>query len=104
MNEQNVIGMNFEKYNREEKPSQEIRRKIANFVMEYQETQDKQHAKNAFLEMCSESEVSHFTFVGYILNNAYSLDQAGWDDFFSLIIDEFYKKEKLLTSEDLLEG
>jgi hypothetical protein len=28
MNEQNVIGMNFEKYNREGKPSGEIRRKI----------------------------------------------------------------------------
>ena len=41
MNEQNVIGMNFEKYNREAKPSQEVRRKIANFVMEYQEIQDK---------------------------------------------------------------
>ena len=41
MNETNVIGMNFEKYNREAKPTAEIRRKIGNFVMEYQETQDK---------------------------------------------------------------
>lgn len=30
MNEQNVIGMNFEKYN-DQKPSLEIRRKIANY-------------------------------------------------------------------------
>lgn len=30
MNEQNVIGMNFEKYI-DQKPSGEIRRKIANF-------------------------------------------------------------------------
>jgi hypothetical protein len=104
MNEQNVIGMDFEKYNREAKPSQEVRRKIANFVMEYRETQDKQHAKNSFLEMCTESGVSHFTFVGYILNNAYSLDQTGWDGLFNLIIDEFYSKEKLLSAEDLLEG
>ena len=45
MNEQNVIGLNFEKYNREDKPSVEIRRKIGNFVLEYQETLDKAHAK-----------------------------------------------------------
>lgn len=96
--------MNFEKYNREAKPSQEIRRKITNFVMEYQETQDKQHAKNAFLEMSNGSEVPHYTFVGYILNNAFSLDQAGWDEFFNLIIEDFYQKEKLLTGEDLMEG
>ena len=104
MNEQNVIGMNFEKYNREGKPSGEIRRKIGNFVLEYQDTQDKVHAKNSFLEMCQESGVSNFTFVGYILNNTFSLDQTGWDNFLNLIIDDFYTTEKVLTSEDLLEG
>ena len=36
MNEQNVIGTNFEKYN-DCKPSQEIRRKIANYFLEYRE-------------------------------------------------------------------
>ncbi len=36
MNEQNVIGMNFEKYN-DQKPSQEIRRKITNYFSEYRE-------------------------------------------------------------------
>jgi len=34
MNEQNVIGKNFEKYN-ELKPSHEIQRKIANYFLEY---------------------------------------------------------------------
>lgn len=34
MNEQNVIGTNFEKYN-DCKPSQEIRRKINNYFLEY---------------------------------------------------------------------
>ena len=104
MNEQNVIGMNFEKYNREGKPSGDIRRKIGNFVIEYQETQDKEHAKNSLLEMCQESDVPRFTFVGYILNNTFSLDQSGWDNFMNLIIDDFYSTEKVLTSEDLLEG
>ena len=36
MNEQNVIGTNFEKYN-DCKPSQEIRRKIANYFIEYRD-------------------------------------------------------------------
>ncbi|MFS8159445.1 MAG: hypothetical protein ACMG6E_04370 [Candidatus Roizmanbacteria bacterium] len=36
MNEQNVIGKNFEKYN-DCKPSQEIRRKIANYFLEYRD-------------------------------------------------------------------
>lgn len=36
MNEQNVIGKNFEKYN-DCKPSQEIRRKIANYFIEYRD-------------------------------------------------------------------
>lgn len=41
MNEQNVIGMNLEKYN-DQKPSQEIRRKIANYFAEYRENEDKE--------------------------------------------------------------
>jgi hypothetical protein len=52
MNEQNVIGFNFEKYNREAKPSNEIRRKIGNFVMEFRETKDRNYAKESFIELC----------------------------------------------------
>jgi hypothetical protein len=44
MNEQNVIGTNFEKYN-DIKPSPEIRRKIANFFIEYKDNFDKSFAK-----------------------------------------------------------
>lgn len=54
--------------------------------------------------MCNESAVAHFTFIGYILNNAFSLDYAGWENLLNLIIDEFYTKEKLITASDLLEG
>lgn len=39
MNEQNVIGTNFEKYN-DKKPSAEIRRKITNYISEYKENND----------------------------------------------------------------
>lgn len=44
MNAQNVIGMNFQKYN-DNKPSGEIRRKITNLFLEYKELKDKQFAK-----------------------------------------------------------
>lgn len=74
MNEQNVIGTNFEKYNREAKPTSEIRRKIGNFVMEYNDTHDSANAKQTFLEICEKSSIPHFTFVGYILNHAFSFD------------------------------
>ena len=36
MNSTNVVGLNFEKYNNH-KPSSEIRRKIANYFIEYRE-------------------------------------------------------------------
>lgn len=52
MNEQNVIGTNFERYNREAKPSNEVRRKIQNFVAEYQEIRDRLHAKEAMEDVC----------------------------------------------------
>ena len=104
MNEQNVIGTNFEKYNREAKPSGEIRRKIGNFVMEYRETKDKAHAQESFLEMCSTEGVPAFNIIGYILHNAFSFDQAGWKEFLDLIIDYLFGQEKLFSQEDLVEG
>ncbi len=104
MNEQNVIGTNFEKYNREAKPSGEIRRKIGNFVMEFRETKDKNHAKESFLEMCSTEGVAAFNIVGYILHNAFSFNHAGWKEFLDLIIDYLFTQEKLFTQDDLLEG
>ena len=104
MNEQNVVGIHFEKYNREAKPSSEVRRKIANFVLEYKETKDRAYAKTAFVDLCQELNTPHFNFVGYILYSAFSQDSAGWKDLFSLIIDHLYLTETLLTEEDLLEG
>jgi hypothetical protein len=90
MNEQNVIGFNFEKYNREAKPSNEIRRKIGNFVMEFRETKDRNYAKESFNELCNTADTNAFTVIGYILHNAFSFDQAGWKEFVDLILDHFY--------------
>ena len=47
MNEQNVIGMNFEKYN-DRKPTHEIRRKITNYISEFRENMDMNYAKTTF--------------------------------------------------------
>ena len=104
MNEQNVIGMNFEKYNGEAKPSHEIRRKIANFVLEYRETKDRAHATDSFLEVCDETQIARYFFVGYILHNSFSFEPTGWNEFLELIVDHLYINKKLLTANDLIEG
>jgi hypothetical protein len=107
MNEQNVIGMNFEKYNllSDAKPTHNVKRKVANFAVEYQETKDRDHARASFLELCLETlDIPRYYFVGYILNNAFSLDHLGWIDFQNLIIDYLYSQDGLLTGKDLLEG
>lgn len=123
MNEQNVIGMNFEKYNNN-KPSTEIRRKIMNYLQEYREgllssketdqnsmetstaviTKSKSLAHEHFVEICKETGIQKFVFVGYIINNAYSFDQKGWQDMFELVFDELYSQLKLLQLDELLEG
>ena len=74
MNEQNATGINLEKYNGEEKPTQDIRRKIANFVIEYRETRDKQHARNSFREICGETKIHPYSFVNQLLHTAYAQD------------------------------
>ena len=54
MNQKNVIGLNFEKYN-DMKPSPEIKRKIANLFMEYNELHDLKHASEEFLDICNKT-------------------------------------------------
>jgi len=95
--------MNFEKYN-DKRPSPDIIRKIGNFFIEYSNNYDKEYAKESFIEICSNNNLTHFIFLGYLLNNAYSQDQKGWEEMFSLIIDYLFKQEKLFTEKDLLEG
>lgn len=51
MNTDNVVGLNFEKYNKI-KPSQHIKLKIANLFMEFKQSLDKQHASEEFLSIC----------------------------------------------------
>ena len=54
MNQDNVIGIDFEKYN-QMKPSPEIKRKIANLFMEFIESKDSEHAQGEFLTICADT-------------------------------------------------
>lgn len=103
MNEQNVVGMNFEKYN-DQKPPQDIRRKIANYFAEYSQNQDNLQAKASFHEILKETNIQPFVFVGYILHNAFSQDQAGWARSLALVVEGLYREEQLLTDKEILEG
>ena len=103
LNEQNVVGMNFEKYN-DQKPSQEVRRKIANYLAEFSQTADAQHAKASFGEILRETSVQPCVFVGYILHNAFSQDQDGWTRALALVVDYLFRQEQLITDKEVLEG
>jgi len=95
--------MNFEKYN-DLKPDNDLKLKIQNFFMEYHESQDREHAISEFKDIIEVTKIPVFIFVGNIIKNAFSLDDAGWNRIFKLLVDEFYIKEKLFEGNDLMEG
>lgn len=72
--------------------------------MEFTYSNDAKHAAEEFIDICKTTGIQRFMFYGLILNNAFSLDQAGWSSIFSLVIDKFYLEEKLLEDNDLIEG
>ncbi|MFS8159444.1 MAG: hypothetical protein ACMG6E_04365 [Candidatus Roizmanbacteria bacterium] len=43
-------------------------------------------------------------FIGYILNNAFSLDKAGWQDILDLVVENLCIKQGVFTYTELLEG
>ena len=102
MNTDNVVGLNFEKYNKI-KPSNHIKLKIANLFMEFKESLDKQHASEEFLIICQETETKEFMVAGHILNNAFSQDEANWNEISSLVIDHLYLEKGLFEGKDLVE-
>lgn len=85
----NVVGTNFEKYH-DLRPSQEIKLKILNFFMEYNESYDKDHAVAEFKDIIESTKVDKFVFLGQMIKNAFSHDEAGWGRILSLVIDTFY--------------
>jgi len=50
------------------------------------------------------TKIPVFVFVGNILKNAFSLDNAGWNRIFKLVVEDFFKGEKLFEGNDLMEG
>lgn len=103
LNKSNVTGLDFEKYT-DLKPTPEIRRKITNLCLEYQELRDNKHAAAEFVQIVDDTGLQRFVFVGYLLNNALSMDPQGWAAISSLVIDHFWKQEQLFDGKDLIEG
>jgi len=103
LNKSNVVGLDFEKYN-DLKPTPEIKRKIINLCNEYHELGDDKHAAEEFVGIIKETGLQTHVFVGYLLNSALSMDPAGWEAVQQLVIDHFWKKEKLFEGKDLIEG
>lgn len=103
INQSNVTGLDFEKYN-DLKPTPEIKRKITNLCLEFHELGDKKHASAEFIDICEQTGMERFVFLGYLLNNALSMDQKGWEETSSLVIDTFYKEESLFAGKDLVEA
>lgn len=103
MNEVNVIGMDLEKYN-DHRPGQEIRRKIRNFINEYEEAKDFEIAKESFEEICNETKIQKSYFAGYILQYAYSYSEDGFKEIMALMIDYLHLESKVLSANDLIEG
>ena len=103
LNQTNVVGLNFEKYN-DLKPTPEIKRKITNLCMEYHELKDKKHAADEFIEIITSTGLQKFVFVGYLLNNALNMDPAGWQEISDLVINHFYVEQKLFEDKDLIDG
>ena len=103
INQSNVTGLDFEKYN-DLKPTPEIKRKITNLCLEFRESGDKEHASAEFIEICEQTGLKRFVFLGYLLNNALSMDQNGWDETISLVIDTFFKAQNLFAGKDIVEA
>jgi len=71
INIDNVIGFDFEHYNKM-KPSQQIKLKIKNLVMEFVQGRDREHASSEFIDLCATNDIKPYMVAGYILNNAFS--------------------------------
>ena len=102
MNRQNVVGLDFEKYN-ELKPSPEVKRQIQNLIAEYSQSSDATHATEEFCLIAEKNATPRFILAGHIINIAFSQDPSGWQIVCELVLEIFYKQNKLLEVKDLME-
>lgn len=77
LNRTNVIGLNLERYN-DLKPSKEVKRMITNLFLEYNESGDVEHCANEYKDIQQKTGLQTFVFLGYLMNNAFAMDPAGW--------------------------
>jgi len=69
MNQFNEMGLNFQKY-QDIKPAAGVRREILNMFNEYKEMEDKQHAKDELIQICTQYGIDKYQFVGYFMSNS----------------------------------
>ena len=96
INIDNVIGIDFEHYNKM-KPSQQIKLKIKNMVEEFVQGGDLEAATLDFADICQETETQPFMVAAYILNIAFSQDQSNWNRTSSLILDHLVSQENRIS-------
>lgn len=72
MNKDNKTGQNFECHLQDGRPSAGVLREIQNMFEEYRESEDKDHAKSEFIELCDKYAISRHQFMGYFMNNSLS--------------------------------
>lgn len=103
MNEFNEVGHNFQKY-QENKPAKGVTLEISNMFMEYKEFEDKVHAKEELIEICERNSIHKFQFIGYFLNNSLSEKPNDFRNLIDMVFDYFLDEEKLIDSNQLIEG
>ena len=102
INIDNVIGRDFESYNKM-KPTQQIKLKIKNLVEEFVQVGDAEVASLDFVDICAQTDTKPYMVAGYILNNAFGMDHSNWSRICSLILDKLFLQEQRISGHDLVE-
>lgn len=77
---------------------------ISNMFLEYKESEDRVHAKEELIEICERHSIQKFQFIGYFLNNSLSEKPTDFEQLINMVFDYFYEEEKLIDSNQLVEG
>jgi len=91
LNQYNEVGMNFQKY-QDIKPAAGVRREILNMFNEYKELEDKEHAKEELLAICTQYSIERYQFVGYFLSNALAEKPDDFRQYLNLVLDYFFEE------------
>ena len=71
---------------------------------EYKESEDKEHAKEELLSICDQYHISHFSFLGYFLNNSLAEKPSDFEKYANLVFEYFLNEQSLISKEELLES